>query len=137
MPKRRIILSSWSPERWGGPADDTGGIRVVSAPPDFEVMQFKMADTDGNGYLDEKEAARSPVFRNTFRLMDRDGDGKLYEKEVREYLATMEGLEAAVAGTGLTLNVADRGRGLFDVLDTNKDGRLSVREMRQLPRLVD
>src|SRR5262249_38682874 len=112
------------------------GVVADRASPRSLVNQylaaFKAADADGNGYLDEKEAMQSPFFRNTFKLMDRDGDGKLYEKEVREYLATMETLESAVAGTGLTLNVADRGRGLFDVLDTNRDGRLSVREMRQI-----
>src|SRR5262249_60550237 len=122
----------------GQPTPDTRNPGFIAVPPqpargsllNQYMAAFKAADTDGNGYLDEKEAARSQVFRNTFKLMDRDGDGKLYEKEVREYLATMESLESAVAGTGLTLNVADRGRGLFDVLDTNRDGRLSVREMR-------
>jgi Ca2+-binding EF-hand superfamily protein len=34
----------------------------------------------------------------------------------------------------LTLSVADKGNGLFDLVDENKDGRLSVREMRGIAR---
>jgi Ca2+-binding EF-hand superfamily protein len=126
----------------GGPTgngfDRNAGRLLVAPPPrqarlvDQYIAEFKRADTDGNGYLDEKEAMQSPLFRNTFKLMDLDGDGKLYEKEVRQYLAAMESLEASVANAGITLNVSDRGRGLFDLLDTDRDGRLSVREMRQI-----
>src|SRR5262245_18467931 len=34
------------------------------------------------------------------------------------------------------LVVSDQSRGLFDVLDVNRDGRLSVREMRRAPQLL-
>jgi Ca2+-binding EF-hand superfamily protein len=33
--------------------------------------------------------------------------------------------------------VTDQGRGLFDLVDANKDGKLVPREMRQMARLVD
>jgi Ca2+-binding EF-hand superfamily protein len=35
------------------------------------------------------------------------------------------------------LTIADLGRGLFDVLDTDHDGRLGVREMRNAIKLLD
>src|SRR5207302_539497 len=34
------------------------------------------------------------------------------------------------------LEISDQSRGLFDLLDTNRDGRLSVREMRRAPQLL-
>jgi Ca2+-binding EF-hand superfamily protein len=101
------------------------------------LAQFSMADRDNNGYLDEKEAMQSPFFRNTFKLMDRDGDGKLYKKEVLAFLDAMEKLQKQAMASIVSLKVSDQGRGLFDLLDTDRDGRLSVRELRQLPKLLD
>jgi hypothetical protein len=41
------------------------------------------------------------------------------------------------AGSGcVTLVLRDQSRGLFDLLDADRDGRLSVREMRQAPKLL-
>jgi Ca2+-binding EF-hand superfamily protein len=37
----------------------------------------------------------------------------------------------------VTLVLSDESRGLFDLLDTDRDGRLSVREMRQAPKLLE
>jgi Ca2+-binding EF-hand superfamily protein len=99
--------------------------------------QFKAADRDNNGYLDEKEAMASRFFRGVFKTMDRDGDGKLFEKEMLAYLDTMKELQAAAQKSFASLNVSDQGRGLFDLVDTNKkDGRLSLWEMRQMPKLL-
>src|SRR5262249_52071221 len=89
-------------------------------------------DKHGVGYLDEKAAMTSPIFRNTFKLMDRKGEGKVFEKDVREYVERVGVLEAAAAQTQLTMSVADKGRGLFDLIDEDRDGRLSVREMRAI-----
>src|SRR5581483_529362 len=83
------------------------------------------ADLDSNGYLDHKEAMQAPLYRNAFRLMDRDGDGKLFAKEVIAYLDTLKELQEAAMRSYASLAVRDQGRGLFDLLDNNKDGRLS------------
>jgi Ca2+-binding EF-hand superfamily protein len=101
------------------------------------VAQFKQADTDNNGYLDEKEAAASPFFRDSFKAMDRDGDGKLFEKEMLAYLDAVEELQNAAAVGCASASFADEGRGLFDLVDANHDGRLSVRELRQMVKLID
>lgn len=98
--------------------------------------QFKAADRDNNGYLDEKEARMNPLFGNSFKAMDRDGDGKLFEKEVLAYLDQMEDLRKAAEGGCAHLNVTDRGRGLFDLVDKDGDSRLSLRELRGMVKLL-
>jgi Ca2+-binding EF-hand superfamily protein len=100
-------------------------------------MQFAAADRDGNGYIDENEAKQSPFFRDTFKMMDADGDGKLYEKEMLAFFAKIQDVQAKAMVGCTSMTVADQGRGLFDLLDTNHDGRLSVREMRNAVKLLD
>jgi Ca2+-binding EF-hand superfamily protein len=104
---------------------------------EFYIAQFKAADTDGNGYIDRSEAQRSPFFRNMFNLFDRDGDGKIFEKEMLEYVAQVEGLQAMARASMASLEIADQDKGLFDLIDTNRDGRLSVRELRNAVQLID
>jgi Ca2+-binding EF-hand superfamily protein len=94
------------------------------------LAQFKQADKDNNGYLDQKEAQASGTFRGLFQAMDRDGDGKLYEKEVLAYLDQYQKLQARAMASCVSLVLSDQSSGLFDLLDVNRDGRLSVREMR-------
>ncbi len=100
------------------------------------LAEFKAADRDNNGYLDEQEAMQSRVFSNLFKAMDRDGDGKLFEKEVVAYLDALEDLQSAAATGSASATFADDSRGLFDLVDTNHDGRLSLREMRQMVQLI-
>jgi Ca2+-binding EF-hand superfamily protein len=101
------------------------------------TAQFKQADKDGNGYLDAKEAEASGLFRGIFKAMDRDGDGKVYEKEFLAYLDTLEDLQKRVRAGCVTLVLTDQSRGLFDLLDVDRDGRLSVREMRGATKLIE
>ena len=58
-------------------------------------------------------------------VADRDGDGALDSKELDAWLD----LQAQIARGQLFLTVLDGG-GLFELLDTNHDGALSVRELR-------
>jgi Ca2+-binding EF-hand superfamily protein len=101
------------------------------------VAEFKKADRDNNGYLDMSEAMRSPFFRNTFKLMDRDADGMLFQKEMLAFLDDFLDLQAAAQASCASLGMTSEGKGLFELLDTNNDGRLSVREMRNAVRLLD
>src|SRR5262249_14485724 len=73
----------------GAKEDNNGMFFKVQIDQQYRA-QFKAADRDNNGYLDEKEAMASPFFRGIFKAMDRDGDGKLFEKEMLAYLATMK-----------------------------------------------
>jgi Ca2+-binding EF-hand superfamily protein len=114
------------------------GFRAVPVDDDaFIKMQFAAADADNNGYLDMTEARRNGYFANSFKAMDADGDGKLYLKEVLAYNARQKELRAKAAASCVTVTMSDQGKGLFDLLDTNGDGRLSVREMRAAVKLID
>jgi Ca2+-binding EF-hand superfamily protein len=103
--------------------------------PQFSTL-FKSADKDNNGYLDEKEAKKSPIFGNFFKQMDRDGDGKVSEKEMLAYFDDLIDIEKRAANACATLVLSDQSRGLFDLLDTNRDGKLGVREINQAPKLL-
>jgi Ca2+-binding EF-hand superfamily protein len=101
------------------------------------VAQFKQADKDGNGYLDEKEAKASNLFRDLFQAMDRKSNGKIYEKDLIAYLDQLVELKTRGRAGCVTLVLSDQSRGLFDLLDVDRDGRLSVREMRGAVKLLD
>jgi len=98
--------------------------------------QFRAADANGDGHVDEAEAKGNRLLRNIFKMVDRDGDGKITEKEFVAFVdATREQQQRGQASC-VTLTVTDQSRGLFDLLDTNRDGRLSVREIRRAPALL-
>jgi Ca2+-binding EF-hand superfamily protein len=101
------------------------------------LNQFKMADADNKGYLEMKDVRQRPLFRDSFKAMDANGDGKLEEKEVLAYLDKLEELQKKARAACVSLTVSDNSRGLFDLIDTNHDGRLSVRELRNAVKLVD
>jgi Ca2+-binding EF-hand superfamily protein len=103
----------------------------------FYKQQFSNADQDKNGYLDLKEARRNNLFSASFKMMDLNGDGKVTEKEMLEFLEKMTDLQSKLSQACASLTISDQGRGLFDLVDTNHDGRLSVREMRNAFKIVD
>jgi Ca2+-binding EF-hand superfamily protein len=96
----------------------------------FYTQQFRAADTEREGFLTMKQVQpqQYQFLRMLFPLADRDGDGKLTEKELEAYID----LQVAAAGCTTTLTVSEQGRGLFEMLDANRDGRLGVREMRTM-----
>jgi Ca2+-binding EF-hand superfamily protein len=100
------------------------------------VLQFKQADSENKGFLDEKQAKGNRVFGNLFKMVDRDNDGKITEKEVvaffEEYLKIQAKAQASV-----TLSITDESRGLFDIVDADRDNKLSLREMRQGTKIFD
>jgi Ca2+-binding EF-hand superfamily protein len=115
-----------------------GGVTV--APPQvrqFFRAQFSGADKGNKGHLDKREADGVPSFRGLFAVMDRDGDGKLTEREVLGYLDQIQEYQARARAGCVLMTCGDQGGGLFDLLDTNRDGRLSVREMRQAVKLLE
>jgi Ca2+-binding EF-hand superfamily protein len=94
----------------------------------FYMQQFQAADTENKGYV-ERTKVMNPQYRfllPVFALADRDGDGKLTQRELNAFLDLQE--KAALCATGLELTTS--GRGLFEILDANRDRRLGQRELR-------
>jgi Ca2+-binding EF-hand superfamily protein len=102
----------------------------------YYKAQFKAADRDNNGYLDKTEAEQHPVFRGLFALLDVKGEGKVYEKDVLAFLERIQDLRGKAVQATVTLSVSDLGKGLFDLIDADHDGRLSVRELRNAVKLL-
>src|SRR5262249_44975751 len=112
-------------------------VRPNQAPPQnnlpqfrqFYLNQFRAADKDKKGYIERKELQANRQLQfiyNAFPLADRDEDGKLTEKEFLDFID----IQNRVASSYTVLTVTDQGRGLFEALDANRDGRLSIRELR-------
>jgi Ca2+-binding EF-hand superfamily protein len=120
----------------GEPEQPFNTFQVAFNVRDQYISQFKAADRDNNGYLDKEEARQSPFYRALFDVMDRDGDGMLYQKEVIAYLDSLERLQTAAGNACVSLNAVPQGSGLFDLLDTNHDKRLGLRELRQAGKLI-
>src|SRR5205807_4666738 len=99
------------------------------------VMQFKSLDTKKKGYIEQKDVRQNPYLNNSFKMMDRDNDGKLTEKEMLAWIDKITALQNKATGSCASLSISGQGRGLFDLLDTSHDGRISVREMRNAPKL--
>ena len=120
---------------------DTGDVRLRieknNANPRNTGQQFaqlfRQFDADNNGYIDEAEAKGNPFINNLFQVMDRDGDGKVFKEEFDSYFDRLND----AAATRLALEVADNGQELFQMLDTDHDGRLTIRELRAAPDLLN
>jgi Ca2+-binding EF-hand superfamily protein len=72
-----------------------------------------------------------------FKMIDRAGTGKVTEKEFIVFLDQMQDLQTRAGSACASLTLTDQSRGLFDLLDTNRDGRLGVREMRGAVKLLE
>ena len=88
-------------------------------------------DKAGKGdIVTEAAIYQPPISQNVLvallRLADRDGDNRLSRKEIDTFLEVQE--KFFFRATYLT--VIDRGQSLFEILDTDHDGRLSPRELR-------
>jgi Ca2+-binding EF-hand superfamily protein len=101
------------------------------------LMQYKSIAASKKGYLELKDVRQNGFLANTFKMMDRDNDGKLTEKEMLEWIDKMTAFQNKATSSCASLSVSDQGRGLFDMIDTSRDSRLSVREMRNAVKLVE
>ncbi len=98
----------------------------VGTAETFLKPQFMAADADANGYLEKSEAERAFLYGATFENLDTDKNGKVFLDEVIAYFQVR--FDAARSRTVLSIN--EQGRTLFEILDTDRDRRLSFRELQ-------
>jgi Ca2+-binding EF-hand superfamily protein len=125
-----------------------GGICAVTVTTDdplaafrtargFYLAQFKAAVGDrADAKKVFEDDAAAGVLAGLFDAADRNGDGKLTRQELDAFFDLLEsGVRCQVVVT-----VTDRGRNLFDLIDTNADGRLDLGELtragRELPDIL-
>jgi Ca2+-binding EF-hand superfamily protein len=88
---------------------------------------FRTLDADRSGWLESAEVQKPPfTYVSWLRLADRDGDGRVSEKEFVAFAA----LQQQVRGSMAFVRVVDHGQSLWHLLDSNRDGRLGLREIR-------
>jgi Ca2+-binding EF-hand superfamily protein len=92
------------------------------------TAQFAEFDADADDTLSPKELAapKANLFKQLLAVADRDGNDDLSGKELGAWLD----LQDRIANGHVLLTVLDHGAGLFEVLDADRDGSLSVRELR-------
>jgi Ca2+-binding EF-hand superfamily protein len=89
------------------------------------VEEFKSALRDKKTYV-EKEAARLRGLKGLFPYLDRDGDGKVTQQEFNAFFDLLsKGLNSYLA-----IALGDHGACLFELIDTNHDRKLGLRELR-------
>ena len=113
----------------GGAAVDITARNNESEQGDSSRMygiRFLMNDRDKNGYLDEMEFAGLQLPAQ-FQDVDVNGDGMLY----RDELSTFVAFDAIAIQSRIELMIADEGKTLFELLDSNVDRRLTPREVQE------
>lgn len=108
---------------------DVGPMRPGFNQFSFIAQQIKAADTKMRGYVELSDLQQNPQLqfvRPLFPILDRDEDGKLTDAEVQAYLT----LQDKGRQFSTSFYVQEQGRNWFQILDSNRDGRLSPRELQ-------
>jgi Ca2+-binding EF-hand superfamily protein len=104
-------------------------IRVESV---FDLLDEKKGQLVEADTLDP----RAGIVREHFRLIDRNGKGKVTKNELVAYIQRMSDLQARATAACISLVFIEDGRGLFDFLDANHNGRLITHELLKAPALL-
>lgn len=89
-------------------------------------QQFVLADRNKNAYLEPDEYPQGVPGLTSFAEIDRDGDEKIFETELIQFLEVQQ----EVGQLSSELAVSLFGRSIFDMIDANRDHRLSRREIQ-------
>jgi Ca2+-binding EF-hand superfamily protein len=94
----------------------------------FYTVPFDVLDSANRGYVTRTQIRErnNPYLHFVLELGDRDQDGRLTRAELDAFLDLL----AAGAGARTQVTIHAAGRGLFTLIDADRDGRLSVRELR-------
>jgi Ca2+-binding EF-hand superfamily protein len=126
-PQRLVLRHGRQPIEF---AASSGTVARQAALRQSFLGQFDQA-AKGKGFVTETDlggqnAPQYQLLRVMFDAADADADGKLSRSELVDHLALME----AFASGAMALTPAVQTPTLFQLLDDNRDGRLSVRELR-------
>jgi len=105
---------------------ESGGFNAVRLR---YLTALRAGDPKENGYVthaDIKKHPQAAILEDIFDVADRDGNGKLTEKKLMAYLDIVGEIDAAAT----SIKVGEFGRGLFNLLDINRDGALSQYELK-------
>jgi Ca2+-binding EF-hand superfamily protein len=121
---------------------DLGGAKASGRRVQINIRDqiknlFLRSDRDNKGYVERKDLGRGNTIFDSFDLIDRDGDGKITEKELLAWFDQLDSLRKLADRSSVSISVSNEGKGLFELLDTNRDGKLSVRELRNAPKLLE
>jgi len=106
-----------------------GPLRVLDRMRQALVLEFDGADEDGDGRVTADQ--RLPeLLGQRFPVLDANGDGAVSRAELDAYSREVLHHEWTLRRTQFHLTVDEAGSGLFDVLDDNRDRRLSLRELQ-------
>jgi Ca2+-binding EF-hand superfamily protein len=102
---------------------------TFARPIQAGAAQLSFPD-NGKGYITEKDVAQAgpqlQYLRVLFDTLDRDADGKVTRAEFDTYFRVQQGFQSLP----LSITFGSQVPSLFQILDVNNDGRLSVRELR-------
>lgn len=93
----------------------------------FYKIQFLRQDADKNKYLDDQEFNGLGIAGATFAMLDKNDDGMIFIEEVIQFVNR----QADASQSRTIMKVTTTGKPLFDLLDANRDARLSERELAQ------
>ncbi len=126
------------------PGDLPGPIDNLQDLQDTGKMLFKLADTNNDGLVSQKEAvdAGNLLVGGFFFRADQNGDGTLSPeeaKQAREALFAQQPLlryvlnkgKAAATASGANANATNPGQAIMSLLDTNNDKQIQATELRQ------
>jgi Ca2+-binding EF-hand superfamily protein len=101
----------------------------VSAARKRFLDRFTDADANADGCVEDAEISKrsQAELKQLLIVADRDGDGKLSKAELVAWLD----LQDQIAAGHVLLTALDYGAGLFELLDADHDGSLSVPELRR------
>ncbi len=107
----------------------SAALLAVAAPggpegPGPAAQRFKQADTNGDGMISREEAKALPRLAKHFDEIDANHDGQISADEMRAFHETMRGKHMTHSGA------------FFKKLDTDGDGRISLAEAQVAPRLA-
>ena len=95
-------------------------------------FDWDQVDRDKKGFV-----ADTGKFAGHFKMMDRNNDGKVMKEEYVGYWHRLSELQVRATASCVSLVLLDSGLGIFDLLDTDGDGILTVQEMAQAPQLLE